>query len=208
MPKETLKRFMPTPARLRKLKVLHVLGDWIYQPNLWHITRMSSSRAFFIGLFVAFMPFPLQMVAAALLSIWLRANLPIAVGLCWITNPVTIGPIFYMSYRVGAAVIGEIPQSPEFELSWEWITHGFLTIWQPFLLGCLLCGFFFGSLGYFSINYLWRWNAIRAWRARRDRRQLRLAEANRDVELRLAEEKRRAEQDKAPPESTSPPSQD
>ncbi len=207
MPKQTLKRFMPTPARIREFKVLHVLGEWIYQPNLWHITRMSSSRAFFIGLFTAFLPLPSQMVVAALLSNWLRANLPISVASTWVTNPLTMGPIFYMAYRIGATVMGEVPQSNEFELTWDWITHGFLSIWQPFLLGCLLCGFFCGSLGFFSINYLWRWRAVRAWRARRDRRKLRLAETSRAVERRLAAGTQPAGRDKEPPGSTSPPSQ-
>lgn len=203
MPKKTLKRLMPTPARLRQVKGLHLLGDWIYQPNLWHINRTSSSRAFFIGLFVAFVPLPSQMILAALLSILLRGNLPLAVGLCWITNPVTIPPIFYLAYRVGSAVMGVTPQAVQFALTWEWLTHGLLAIWQPFLLGCLVCGFFFGSLGYFTMNYLWRWKAMNAWRARRTRRKLKMAQANRDVELRLAEAPPHDAPDKAPRENTS-----
>lgn len=188
MPKKTLQRFMPTPAMLRKVRGLHLLGDWVYQPNLWHINRMSSSRAFFIGLFMAFIPVPGQMVFAAILAIWMRANLPIAVGLCWITNPLTLAPIFYLAYRIGSAVMGVTIQAVEFELSWQWLTNGLVNIWQPFLLGCFLCAFFFGSLGYFTMNYLWRWKALNAWRARRTLRQLKMAQANRDVELRLAEE--------------------
>ena len=44
--------------------------------------------------------------------------------------------------------------------------------WQPFLLGCLLCGLFFGSMGYFVINILWRWRVHRHWQARKKRREM------------------------------------
>lgn len=203
MPKNTLKRLLPSPAGLRKIRGLGLLGEWIYQPNLWHLNRMSSSRAFFIGLFMAFMPIPLQMVVAALAAIWLRANLPLAVALCWITNPLTFAPIFYLAYRVGAATLGVSVEEVEFSLTWEWLTQGLLLIWQPFLLGCFLCGFFFGSAGFFSINYLWRWKAGRAWRERRRRRREKLDGVSHDVALRLATDEKLAGQDTAPLENTS-----
>ncbi len=72
---------MPSAARMREFRSLHLLGDWIYETNLWHINRYSASMAFFVGLFSAFMPIPGQMVLAALLAMLLRCNLPISVCL-------------------------------------------------------------------------------------------------------------------------------
>ena len=43
--------------------------------------------AFFVGLFVAFMPIPGQTIAAAVLAVLLRCNLPLSVGLVFVTNP-------------------------------------------------------------------------------------------------------------------------
>ena len=170
MPKKTLKSIVPSPARMREIKSLHLLGDWIYAGNLWHINRYSSSMAFFVGLFVAFMPVPGQMVIAALLAVLLNCNLPLSVSLVWITNPVTMPPIFYLAYKLGALIIG-VPVEPViFELSFHWLAHSLASIWQPFLLGCLLCGLFFGSLGYFVINMLWRWRVVRHLRERKRRR--------------------------------------
>ncbi|MEP5765573.1 MAG: DUF2062 domain-containing protein [Halieaceae bacterium] len=205
MPKKALKRFIPSPRKLRQIKSLQFLGEWIYQPNLWHINRNSASKAFFVGLFTAFMPIPIQMVMAALLAIWLRCNLPLSVALCWISNPVTIPPLFYFAYRVGAAVLDTPPQVLEFELSLEWISHGLVAIWQPFLLGCVICGFFFGSLGYFTIQTLWRWQALQRWEARQERRRAARAKATHDVELRQAVIARRGAQDTEPPENTTEP---
>ena len=155
---------------MREIKSLHILGDWIYAGNLWHINRYSSSMAFFVGLFVAFMPVPGQMVIAALLAVLLNCNLPLSVSLVWITNPVTMPPIFYLAYRLGALIIG-VPVEPiHFELSFHWLAYSLASIWQPFLLGCLLCGLFFGSLGYFVVNMLWRWRVVRHLRERKRRR--------------------------------------
>ena len=205
MPRETIKRFLPTPTRLRGIKALRLLGEWIYEPNLWHINRHSTSLAFFVGLFVAFMPIPSQMVLASFLSIWLRCNLPIAVGLCWITNPVTMGPIFWFTYKLGALVLGESAQAQSFEISVEWLTNGLLLIWQPLLLGSVISGFFFGSLGYFAIQGIWRWNVLLRWEARSQRRLLDREKATRDVALRQAVIARRVERGISPPKSTAAP---
>ena len=46
MPKKTLKMLIPSAARIREIKSLQVLGDWIYQTNLWHLNRYSASYNF------------------------------------------------------------------------------------------------------------------------------------------------------------------
>ncbi len=181
------------------------MGDWLYQPNLWHINRSSASRAFFVGLFLAFLPLPIQMFLAAGLALMVRCNLPIAVGLCWISNPLTMAPLYYFAYRVGAAVLGTDAGTLDFQLSWEWLSTSMVVIWQPFLLGCLICGFFFGSLGFFTIQLLWRWQAVQRWEARRLRRRLAIEKATRDVERRQAAIAQHDAPDTAPPGSTEPP---
>lgn len=174
MPKKTLKSLMPSAARVREIKSLHVLGDWIYATNLWHLNRYSASMAFFIGLFVAFMPVPAQMPIAAVLALLARCNLPISVCLVWITNPLTMPALFFLAYKVGALMIN-VPVMPiEFQLSFDWLTQQLTSIWQPFLLGCLICGLFSGSVGYFVISMLWRWRVSVHWRERKRRRARRL----------------------------------
>jgi len=203
MPKQTLRRYIPTPMRLRQIKSLGILGEWIYEPNLWHINRYATATAFFVGIFMAFMPIPGQMIAAAMAAIWLRCNLPLSVALCWISNPLTMPPIFYFAYKVGERVLSLPPRTPHFELSWHWLTNGLALIWQPFLLGCLLCGLLFASLGYLTIRLLWRWQAVQRWEARRVKRRLALEKASRDVALRQAELEQLAGRDKEPPENTT-----
>lgn len=129
--------------------------------------------AFFVGFFVAFIPVPGQMVLAALMAIMLRCNLPLSVSLVWITNPLTLPAIFFLSYKTGAMLVDVPVQNIEFELSFHWLTHGLLAVWKPFLLGCLMCGLFFGCLGYFVISQLWRWRVANLWQRRRKERAAR-----------------------------------
>ena len=62
----------------------------------------AISRGVAIGVFVAFTPtIGVQVGLAALLATLLNANRPAAVIPVWITNPVTIPPVFGFTYVVG-----------------------------------------------------------------------------------------------------------
>jgi len=164
---------MPDHKKIRNNKQLNkVFGTLLHDPNLLHLNRRSVSMAFFVGLFMAFVPLPTQMVMAAAIAIIVRCNLPIAVGLVWITNPVTMPPIFYFAYKVGTWILGTPESEFSFELSWEWLGTGLASIWQPFLLGCAVSGLIFGTLGYISIRLLWRLHIIQTLKERRKKRVL------------------------------------
>jgi len=108
-----------------------------------HLNRRSVSGAFAVGLFFAFWPVPLQMLLAAIGAILVRVNLPISVTLVWITNPITIPPIFYFSYLVGTWMLG-----------------------TP-----LICGTVSAVTGYVTIQIIWRRLVQRSWDRRCRRRR-------------------------------------
>ncbi len=171
MPKKFLKRYMPNHEKIRNNKQLNkVFGTLLHDPNLLHLNRHSVSMAFFVGLFMAFVPLPSQMIMAAAAAIFIRCNLPISVGLVWISNPVTMPPIFYFAYKVGTWILGTPEHAFNIELSWEWIATELEAIWQPFLLGCTVSGLVFGALGYGVIRLLWRLHIISAIKERKIRR--------------------------------------
>jgi len=171
MLKRSLKRYLPSPKAVREDRTLRrVFGTLLHNPNLWLLNRTSVTRAVAVGLLMAFVPVPFQMVLAAGGAIWFGCNLPVAVAMVWITNPVTMGPIFYFCYVVGVAILGETAQEVSFEISWEWLTHQLGSIWEPFLLGCFVVGVIASAVGSLTLNALWRLQVIRSWRARRTRR--------------------------------------
>ncbi|MFA7553553.1 MAG: DUF2062 domain-containing protein [Spongiibacteraceae bacterium] len=173
MARKFIKRFIPDSDWIKQQKSLQILGVWIHDPNIWHLTRHSVATAAFIGFFVAFIPLPSQMILAALLAVFLRANLAISVALVWITNPLTMAPIYYIAYKVGAVILNTPPEHFAFELSWDWLSSGVTHNWQPFLLGCLLCGLFFGLLASTMIHVAWRRHTVKRWHERRSIREAR-----------------------------------
>ncbi|MCP4596693.1 DUF2062 domain-containing protein [Neptuniibacter sp.] len=169
MPRKLIKKYMPDEEKLKQHKHLSWLGSHIHEPNLWHLNRKSVSRAFLVGLFCAFLPIPFQMLVAAVLAIIIRSNLPISIGLVWITNPLTMPPIFYFSYLVGDFLIGDPNQSIQFEMTMEWLSGSLSLIWWPLLFGSVICGVVFGIAGYFSVQGFWAWHVGRSWKKRSDR---------------------------------------
>ena len=169
MAKHLIRRLTPDHETIRNHKHLQVFGTLLHDPNLFHLNRRSAAGAFAVGLFMAFMPVPFQMVLAAAAAILFRVNLPLSVVLVWITNPVTMPAIFYFAYLVGTIFTGQPLQTLEFEISGEWLIESLDGIWAPFLLGCFICGSLSAMLGYFAIRGLWRWHVVQHLKRRRGR---------------------------------------
>jgi uncharacterized protein len=172
MPRKLIKKYLPHPDKIKENRFLKIFGPVIHEPQLWHLTRHSVAKAFLIGLFFAFWPVPFQMVLAAGGAILIRGNLPLSVALVWITNPLTMPFLFGFAYYVGISTLGYQGTEFEFELSWRWLENNLHSIWQPFLLGCLICAVFAAVIGYFSIVLFWRLHIGRAWTQRKLKRKL------------------------------------
>lgn len=171
MPRQLLKRYMPSPERIKRSKSLRFMGTILHDPSLWHLTRHSVARAVACGLFVAMLPIPMQMLLAACIAVMARANLPISVGLVWVTNPITMPPVFFMQYKIGTLLLGASERSMPLELSLSWLTSEIQHIWQPLLLGSLVSGVVLALVGYFVTLLYWRLWVTRNWQQRKLRRR-------------------------------------
>lgn len=179
MAKKFFKRWMPDAKHIKDHKHLKVFGDFIHDPNLWHLNRHSVATAFTVGLFAAFIPMPFQMILAAALAIFFRSNLPISVALVWLTNPFTMPPLFYLSYKVGAWVLHmPIQKNIQYELSLHWVYEQFSHIGAPFLLGCLILGLGSGLFLNFLVRLFWRIVIVYEWRRRAKRRQAKASKSS------------------------------
>ena len=168
-----IQRFVPSPQSLREHPGLRPLGTLLYNSEIWHLHRRSVAGACFIGLFCAFLPIPFQMLVAAAIAIATRCNLPIAVALVWITNPLTMPPLFFFAYKLGAWLLHSpliVDAKPDLRL--EWLSEQFGRIWKPLLLGLLLCGWVSGVTAFVLVRVAWRLNVVWRWRERRQRRRV------------------------------------
>lgn len=158
-------KFIPDPEVIKRHKSLQFLGDKLHDPNLWHLNRRSISMAFAVGLFFAWVPTPTQMAFAAAAAIYFRSHLPISVALVWVTNPLTMPPLFYFAYQIGLDVLNQ-PQQGEFSL--DAVLSGLGDVWQPFLLGCAIMGVISSVVGYFGIQAFWAYHVKKKWATRRN----------------------------------------
>jgi uncharacterized protein (DUF2062 family) len=171
MPRRFFRKFAVKRETIRAQWFLSPFAHLLHDPNLWGIRRRSVVPAFALGLFIAFMPFPGHMIAAALLALALRVNIPVAVVSTWVTNPV----FFYFAYEVGSILLRRQPIPFEFEMSFAWLIDGFVHIWQPLLLGCILLGAMLSLVGYVALDLLWRASISGYLKKRRARRASREA---------------------------------
>lgn len=167
MPRKWLRRWLPSPHRIRSERTLRVFGHLLANRQLWVLNRRSVARATGMGLFLAFVPFPSQMVLAAVAAIWLRFNLPVALVMVWITNPITFPIIFYFAYRFGAWLLATPARQMQFEMTFSWAVSEVAEIWAPLFLGCSILGLAFGLLGNAIVTVGWRIYVLRGWRRRR-----------------------------------------
>jgi uncharacterized protein (DUF2062 family) len=170
MPKKKLQKLFPTPEQVKNNKSLAFLKPLMGKPNLWHLNRRSVAQAFFIGIFCAFIPMPFQMVLAALLAFYFNSNLPISVGLVWLSNPITMPPLFYATYSLGAYLMDIPAREFNSNMSLDSLLAELNVIWLPLYLGSIVAGLFFASLGYVGMRVLWRINVIKHWNKRKAER--------------------------------------
>lgn len=165
--KSLFQRYLPDSQKLCAHKNLRFLGDLLHDPRLWHFNRRSTVRGLAAGAFFAFVPIPWQMVLAAATAAWLRFNLPVAVAMVWITNPLTLPPIVFVNYRFGAWLLGWPPESWTFEPSLDWLLQRAGAVGPPFLVGSMATAVVAGILTFCGAHLFWRWRIIAKFRRRR-----------------------------------------
>ncbi len=171
MPRRLIKKYLPKRDEVLRTPGMGLFGKMLHEPNLWHLNRHSVSVGVAIGLFVAFLPVPGQVFIAPAIAILMRANLPIAFAMIFITNPLTIAPVFLLAYKLGQLILDTPPINFQFVLSWQWLSSEFSRIWQPLLLGSMIMSISASSIGYTVMNSLWRFAVRKRWKERRKRRK-------------------------------------
>lgn len=167
--KKIINKVVPDPNVIRQHKSLQFLGDKLHSPNLWHINRRSINMAVVIGLFFAWVPTPTQMAFAAIAAIYYRANLLVSVALVWVTNPITMPPLFYFAYRVGLHYLHLPSPVANFEFTLAGIWSSFGGIMHPFLFGCLIMALVSSLAGFIAMDSFWRYQVRKKWQDRKNK---------------------------------------
>ncbi|MBB3191589.1 DUF2062 domain-containing protein [Halomonas cerina] len=175
MPRRLLQRYLPHPETLRRQRSLRCVSHLTDTPSLWLLSRRSVANACFVGLFSALLPIPFQMLVAAGGAWLVRCNLPLSVGLVWITNPLTMPLIYYGNYRLGAWLLDAPVRAAPERLSTQWVAEQLLDILPALMTGSVVAAVVVGLAGNLIIRLLWRWQVSRSWKRRARRRRQRHA---------------------------------
>ena len=167
-------RHAPSKDEVLDSRWLRPFGDRVRRSDLWRFTRRSVPRAVFAGLFVGiFLMIPgLQIVGAALMAIPIRANIPIATAMTFLSNPATT-PFFLLASLEVGSWMGFQADFATFEglrtrhaglgewANWLWSDAA-----PAMLSGLFVIGLVVALAGYIVSLVGWRWWIGRKWRQR------------------------------------------
>lgn len=154
---------------------LRRLRPWLAKHNVLRFNRESLARGLGLGMLCALIPGPFQLLASLGLCVWLRGNAVAAALATLFTNPLTIVPLYWAAFQIGAAILpGQHPMppllAPQDSLSdWalglgEWIG----TLGWPLLVGLPVLATVLAAQAYVMVHILFLTPVIR--RARRKAR--------------------------------------
>ncbi|HVC01530.1 MAG TPA: DUF2062 domain-containing protein [Steroidobacteraceae bacterium] len=168
-----LKSITPNRESLERHWCLKPFAAIVGQPGCWTFHRANVTRAFALGLFIAFIPptpfFPVHVVVCSILGVLLRLNLPVLYATVFLSNPFTWLPQIAGSLWLGSKLLG-IDLVPFIRQLGEGPLGAMVgRVWPPLLLGALALGTVAALLGYVLAQFAWRLRVVRHLRRRRKR---------------------------------------
>ena len=172
VPKKRLKDLLPTPEKVLESRTLKLFAPQLSDPRLWHFNRHSLNKAVYIGVLSAFFPLPGQMLLALIGALIFRANVPMALGLTWITNPLTTLPVFYAGYYVGAKIL-DLPMISLRTIGRiisdganPFITYKGTVSLTAFCLGLTILAIITSIVCGLAFKAIWRYKTVTSWQKR------------------------------------------
>ena len=120
----------------------------------FNINRKMITRGVSVGLFWAFVPMPMQMLAVMAITPFFRFNVPIAIAMVWLSNPLTMPPMYYMEYLTGNFLLGR-EGIANIELTLDWFSANMGDIFVPLYVGTAFYSIVVSSTVYILLNWLW-----------------------------------------------------
>ena len=172
-------RNMPTREQMEGNRFIRPFAGRVLRSELWRFTRRSVPRGVALGLLVGIIvPFA-QILFAALLSAPVRANVPLAALMTFITNPFTTPLIWAAAYWVGSlllrldaatlvAPVNTAMEQTDLQEALVWLTQKGIEI----AFGLIVIAVVSAAVSYLVSVWTWRWMTARKWSRRRARRGL------------------------------------
>ena len=164
----------PSKEELQRSPLLKPLGQRIWASEFWRMSRRSVPAGVAVGLFVGIvLMIPgLQIVGATLMAVPFRANIPIAAGMTFISNPATTPFFIIAAIEVGNRLGFHADLAAFQRLSaaraplGDWLSWMLSDAAPALVSGLTLIGLGFAFAGFWVSLVVWRlWIGSR-WRSR------------------------------------------
>lgn len=179
---DVIRKNTPTREEMAENKYLAPIAHRFLSPELWRFTRRSVPRGVALGLFAAFIIPIGQIFLSAFLALPLRANVPLAALITFVTNPFTLPFWLVVANRIGEFLLRfdaygvSLPAASTDGDSWALLTMiyevGAATVLGGAVLAIVspLLGWLISSWVWRAIVYRKRAKRLKVMEARLDRR--------------------------------------
>ncbi len=180
---DIIRKNTPTREEMAENKYLAPIAHRFLSPELWRFTRRSVPRGVALGLFAAFIIPVGQIFLSAFLALPMRANVPLAALLTFVTNPFTLPFWLVVANRIGEFVLrfdgaqATLVSAAQDEGSWALLSKIY-EVGAATLLGGAVLATVAPALGWVISGWVWR-----AVVARKRARRLKVMEARLDQRL-------------------------
>jgi len=117
------------------------------------VNRKSVTRGLMVGIFWGFIPMPMQMLAVVFTTPFFKFNVPLAITIVWLSNPITMPFMYYIEYLTGSFLLGL--EQLHVEMSMAWFKSHLNDIFVPLYVGTFFYAIITSVVVYFAANWLW-----------------------------------------------------
>ena len=164
---QRLRSLVPSREQLAANPWLRGLAPYLASPKLWHWSRRGVAMGVAIGLFIGFLIPVAQILLAATVAVFLRANVAVAAAGTLVTNPLTVPPIYYAAYHLGAWATGASPRAAISLADPTSIGANLGAIGIPLFAGLAIAASFAAVASYLLISQAWIWRVSNKRRSAR-----------------------------------------
>lgn len=145
---------LPTERHLRGSHLHRLLGERLFLPELWKLTREGVIRGATLGIFIGLTPtIGVQAILAGMAALGARVNVPVALMATLVSNPLSAPFIYTFEYRLGLALLGA--PEPEDLAGYSGAMKRFLNYAEPLWAGSVVVALLAAGLTYLVLNRIW-----------------------------------------------------
>ena len=107
-------RRLPRRSNVHRYPLIKYFGSYAKKtPEIWSWKRPQVVRSYYVGWVITLLPAGgIQILLALILAIAFKANVPVAAGLQFVSNPLTAAPILFSTYHIGKGSLGVFGLAP------------------------------------------------------------------------------------------------